>query len=443
MPATCPRVCTVTVCARPVTSGCVACASLGLGAALGQPDAQSRSGLPPRIRVDGSRISRLVDGSVIIDNKSDSPYGAGWEVNGVYRLSPGLDGGLLLESSGIGSAHYVKDSEGNFVAPGSYYTVLTEEKDADDETTGYRLRGKTGSVRRFDADGLMTSSEDRNGNRTSYSYESYRKPGDRDDSHRLSRITDPVGRRTNFRYSNGYLSEIEDPAGRVSRFRHSARGDLMELTYPDGSSESFAYDKRRMTRRADERGNTTSYSYGAHGHLVNVVLPDDTERKITNRSQRGLLPDDAGSRDEPGKITIPEKVRSSYTDARGNPATRVLDSHGFEKVQIDAVGRVTAYRRDDKSNITRMTRPNGTVANMQYDSLGNVTMVNETFNNATSTYEYNQFSQVTRHTNPRRNTTRYEYDTKGNLTKTTNAPGPCHHHAARLPRLGDEEPIPQ
>ena len=204
----------------------------GLGAVLGQPDVQSRSGLPPRTRVDGSRMSRFFDGEVVIDNKSDSPYGAGWEVNGVYRLSPALDGGMLLQTPGAGSVIYRKDSGGSFVAPNVYYTALTEERDAEGKTTGYRLRGKTGSVRRFDADGLMTSSEDRNGNRTSYSYESYRKPGDSNDSHRLSRMTDPVGRQTTFRYSNGYLSEVEDPAGRVSSFRHSARGDLLAAYLP-------------------------------------------------------------------------------------------------------------------------------------------------------------------------------------------------------------------
>ena len=269
----------------------------------------------------------------------------------------------------------------------------------------------------------MTSSEDRNGNRTSYSYESYRKPGDSNDSHRLSRMTDPVGRQTTFRYSNGYLSEVEDPAGRVSSFRHSARGDLLELTYPDGSSESFAYDKHRMTRHTDERGNSTSYSYSPHGHLVNVVLPDSTERDIVNRSQRGLMADDQGSRHDPGHRTIPEKVRSSYTDARGNPVIESLDGNGYTMVALDAVGRETMYRRDAKSNVTSRTRPNGTVTDMEYNSLGNMTRMEEKFNGAVTTYQYNQFSQVTRRTNPRGNATNYERDTKGNLTKTTNALG--------------------
>ena len=395
----------------------------GLGADLGQSDQGGRGSLPPRARDDGSRMSLFVDGRVVIDNKSRSPYGAGWEVNGVYRISPGLDGGLLLQMPGSGSVHYTKDSEGNFVTPGIYYTMLTEEQDAEGNTTGYRLRGKTGTVRYFNAEGRIQYIEDRNGNRTSYSYETYRRQGDNSDSHRLTTITDPVGRQTRFRYSNGYLEQVEDPAGRVSRFRHNAHGDLVEVIYPDNSSESFSYDEHRMVSKSDERGNTTSYSYSAYGHLVNVTLPDATERNIGNRSQVGLMPDNEGNRDEPGKATILGKVRSSYTDARGNPVIETLDADGYPLVSIDAEGRETIMERDNKSNVTREVRPNGSVVNMDYDSQGNTTRMEEEFNGAVTTYEYNQFSQVTSMTNPRGNTTRYEYDSRSNPIKMINPLG--------------------
>ena len=395
----------------------------GLGADLGQSTQTNRGTLPPRTREDGSRMSLFVEDRIIIDNKSRSPYGAGWEVNGVYRLSPGLDGGLFLESPGLGSEHYTKDSNGNFVTPGVSYTTLTEEQDTEGNTTGYRLLNKSGIVRYFDAEGMMQYTEDRNGNRSSYSYQAYRRQGDDSDSYRLTTITDPVGRQTNFRYSNGYLEEIEDPAGRVSRFRHNAQGDLVEIIYPDNSSKNFSYDKHRMVSKRDERGNTTSYSYTAHGQLVNVTLPDATERNITNRSQVGMMADDEGNRLEPGKATVLAKVRSRYADARGNPVLETLDSNGFSMVKIDSAGRETIMERDDKSNVTRQVRPNGSVVNMDYDTQGNTMRREEEFNGAVTSYEYNQFSQVTMMTNPRGNTTRYEYDSKGNQTKTINALG--------------------
>ena len=196
-----------------------------------------------------------------------------------------------------------------------------------------------------------------------------------------------------------------------------------------------------MTRHTDERGNSTSYSYSPHGHLVNVVLPDSTERDIVNRSQRGLMADDQGSRHDPGHRTIPEKVRSSYTDARGNPVIESLDGNGYTMVALDAVGRETMYRRDAKSNVTSRTRPNGTVTDMEYNSLGNMTRMEEKFNGAVTTYQYNQFSQVTRHgltpgvTLP----TMSEYDTKGNLTKTTNALGHVTTMQIRLKGPHDEK----
>ena len=399
----------------------------GLGANLGQTmqtvQTVGRGTLPPRTRDDGSRISRFIYSRVVIDNKSRSPYGAGWEVSGVYSISEGLDGGLLLQVPGAGSVHYTRDSEGNLVTPSVYYTTLTEEKDTEGNITGYRLRSKTGTMRYFDAEGRLQYTEDRNGNRTSYSYQAYRRQGDSSDSHRLTTITDPVGRQTHFRYSNNYLSEIEDPAGRISRFRHNARGDLVEIIYPDNSTENFSYDEHRMVSKSDERGNTTSYSYSAYGQLVNVTLPDATQRKIVNRSQIGMMADDESSRYEPARPTIPAKVSGNYTDARGNPVIRTLDINGFSTVKLDAEGRETIMQRDGKSNITRQVRPNGSAVNMRYDALGNMIRMEEQFNGAVTTYQYNQFSQVTRRTNPRGNTTRYEYDSRGNQTKTINPLG--------------------
>ena len=396
----------------------------GLGANLGQTvQTVGRGTLPPRTRDDGSRISRFIYSRVVIDNKSRSPYGAGWEVSGVYSISEGLDGGLLLQVPGAGSVHYTRDSEGNLVTPSVYYTTLTEEKDTEGNITGYRLRSKTGTMRYFDAEGRLQYTEDRNGNRTSYSYQAYRRQGDNSDSHRLTTITDPVGRQTHFRYSNNYLSEIEDPAGRISRFRHSARGDLVEIIYPDNSTENFSYDEHRMVSKSDERGNTTSYSYSAYGQLVNVTLPDATQRKIVNRSQIGMMADDESSRYEPARPTIPAKVSGNYTDARGNPVISTLDRNGYSMVKIDAEGRETIMQRDSKSNITREVRPNGSAVNMRYDALGNMTRMEEQFNGAVTTYEYNQFSQVTRMTNPRGNTTRYERDARGNTIREINAIG--------------------
>ena len=395
----------------------------GLGADLGQSTQTNRGTLPPRTREDGSRMSLFVEDRIIIDNKSRSPYGAGWEVNGVYSISEGIDGGLLLQIPGSASVHYVKDDDGNFISPGVYYTTLTEEQDAEGNTTGYRLLNKSGIVRYFDAEGRLQYTEDRNGNRSSYSYQAYKSQGDNSDSYRLTTITDPVGRQTNFRYSDGYLEEIEDPAGRVSRFRHSAHGDLVEIIYPDNSSKNFSYDEHRMVSKRDERGNTTSYSYSAHGQLVNVTLPDATERNITNRSQIGIMADDEGSRSEPGKATVLAKVRSRYADARGNPVLETLDADGYPLVTIDSAGRETIMERDDKSNVTREVRPNGSAANMDYDTQGNTMRREEEFNGAVTSYEYNQFSQVTSMTNPRGNTMRHEYDSKGNQTRTINPLG--------------------
>ncbi|MGH8711549.1 MAG: hypothetical protein ACREVA_09590, partial [Burkholderiales bacterium] len=88
-------------------------------------------------------------------------------------------------------------------------------------------------------------SEDRNGNRTSYQYDS---------TGRLATITDPVSRVTRFDYVNDYLNTVTDPSGRSSRFAHDAAGNLLAVTFPDGTRITHEYDSRHlMTGHQDER----------------------------------------------------------------------------------------------------------------------------------------------------------------------------------------------
>ena len=79
----------------------------------------------------------------------------------------------------------------------------------------------------FNADGLQTSTVDRNGNTTHFAY---------DGGERLITLTDPVGLATSFSYGGGLLSSIRDPAGRVTRLEHDDAGNLTAISDADGTS---------------------------------------------------------------------------------------------------------------------------------------------------------------------------------------------------------------
>ena len=88
----------------------------------------------------------------------------------------------------------------DFLSPPGDFTKLTKNPDGS-----YTRRHEDGTEIHFDAAGLETSEVDRNGNTTSYGY---------DTSGRLTTITDPAGMVTTLAYVGDHLSAVTILAGR-------------------------------------------------------------------------------------------------------------------------------------------------------------------------------------------------------------------------------------
>ena len=128
-----------------------------------------------------SAISNVLEGSVLINNQRNSPFGAGWTLEGLGRLTRKNDKTILTE--GDGSVLVFTEAQG---PPGDFSTLVEN----GDGTFTRTL--KDGIQINFDADGLQTSIVDRNGNETTFAY---------DASDRLISITDPAGLVTTLSYS--------------------------------------------------------------------------------------------------------------------------------------------------------------------------------------------------------------------------------------------------
>lgn len=149
------------------------------------------------------------------------------------------------------------DGLGGFVSPrGDYATLI------DDGGGLFHRRLKNGTTIHFDAAGRHTSSVDRNGRTTTYSYA----------SGLLSSIEDAAGRLTSFDYLGGKLRTITDPVGRITTLDIDANGDLTSFTQPDTTVRSFSYEAgtHLMTSQTDERGDVTSYVF-ENGHISRSV----------------------------------------------------------------------------------------------------------------------------------------------------------------------------
>jgi len=124
-----------------------------------------------------------------------------------------LDAGVLDDTNGYYTGP-ASPAPGSAPAPGDF-----------------TLLAKTGTRYRFDAQGLLQRTTDRNENRVAFTYSDKDLDGVADE---VETITTQANLRREYRYSGKVLSAIVDFSGRVTSV--SVAGNLMQITEPDPGS---------------------------------------------------------------------------------------------------------------------------------------------------------------------------------------------------------------
>jgi RHS repeat-associated protein len=299
-------------------------------------------------------------------------------------------------------------------SPLNDYSVIVKNPDGT-----YTRTLKDGIKINFNAEGLHTSTVDRNANTTTYSY---------NESGLLTSITDPTALVTAFAYDgNDRLSSITDPAGRTSQVNINAQGNLASITNADGTTASYTYDADHLlVGKTDPRGFTTQYIYDGHHRISEVRAPDGGTVQYRPYDVQALindLPEGVGTFDNPAPLIKPSDIQVSKTDARGETTNYHVNSFGTFNEINDPLNRVTRQEFDKAGNLTKIIRPDGSQILMTYDTKGNLLTRTDPLNHITRfSYEPN-FNQLTSITDPLNKVTHFGYDAKGNLTTITNALG--------------------
>ncbi len=275
---------------------------------------------------------------------------------------------------------------------------------------------KDGTKIHFDANGLHTSTVDRNVNTTTFGY---------DGNGLLTSITDPAGLVTTLAYSNGKLTSVTDPATRITQFAHDANGDLTSITDPDNTVRQFGYDARhRMTSQTGKRNFITTYEYNFAGRLVKSNLPDSSTREATPSQVVGLVDSSTGlgTQGNPAPFVRPEDVFATFTDGNGNVTQFILDKFGAATVVVDPLGRQTDFARDENGNPQVVMQPNGAVRTSTFDAKGNLLSAVESSNGAVTRFTHDaDFNRMTSFTDANDNTTQFVLDASGNLIEMIDA----------------------
>jgi RHS repeat-associated protein len=334
-------------------------------------------------------------------NSSDlrrGPFGVGWVHPYEQRIVEVVDEGgmgeiimyaICAKSNGK-RERFIRAQDGSYISPPYVFSRLTKNADGT-----FTLRDKYGVVQRFNTQGLLSATVDRNGNTLSISY---------DATGFMTKITDASGRVVTFaKGADGKVESITDPANRVLRFSYDAAGNLTSYKDTLGNSHTYKYDTaNNLTAIVDPRGNTQQ------------TLTYDSARRVARHVEES----------ETWTYTYsPTQKRTIKRDSANNTWTYDYNENGNVTKITDPVGKVEQYVLDASLNVTQYTDKNGNTTKYTYDSVGNQLTITDALNNIRSIAYSPTVNLPVAVKDGLGNTTRLEYDEKGNLLKIINALG--------------------
>ncbi|QQR84153.1 DNRLRE domain-containing protein [Candidatus Peregrinibacteria bacterium] len=234
----------------------------------------------------------------------------------------------------------------------------------------------------YDPDGLVQTITDRNGNITSFGYDSLRRKV----SEVLPNITGNhagIGNNVSLQTTHTYVYEntfnqlinktitVADSTGAIATTDQKVwqytinptTGNLDSQTDPRGNSESYTYDAfGNVLTHTDRRGNVVTYGYDANGNYL-----ASTSIQVTNARGATDTINENFQHDVYGNLT-------QKTDDRGNTTTWSYDTEGNLRLQTDALTNTRAYTYDEEGNRLTETNERGYVTryvwdgNMEYET---------------------------------------------------------------------------
>jgi len=222
------------------------------------------------------------------------------------------------------------------------------------------------------------------------------------------------------------LTQAIDPLGRVTNYTYSNQVDLAAVSQTTAYGDQtpiaqFTYNIHHQPLAAtDAAGQTTIFTYNAAQQLVSITNPLN---QTTTYHYNGT-----------GDLT-------SVTNANGvTAATYTYDAFDRVATFTDSEGWTVAYAYDAADRLTKATYPDGTSEIYAYDRLDLVSYQDRLGRTWTYAYDpnrrlttitdpvgkqtlfsYNRIDQITSQTDANSHVTQWAYDVQGRLTTTTYA----------------------
>ncbi len=357
------------------------------------------------------------------------PMGPKWSHNWQASLREMTTGDVAINLP-MGSTLLFRYSGGTYTPEAGLEATLVKNGGGD-----WTLTTKSQLVYSFDADGLWTEIEDRNGNSATLSYNG---------SDQLIGITDAVSRSLTISYNGDDLIEsVEDPAGRTVYYDYDTDGLHIEVTDVLGETVTFDYQGYLLTEATDAKGNLfVRNTYDSFGRVIEQLDADNgltefqyatpgdgANRIIDQRGKQTTYYFDQQMRvtdieDHAGAVTSfvydADGNRTSVTNALNKTWTYTYDSDGNVLTATDPLSKTWTYTYNGFNDVLTVTDPLSRVTEFTYDGSGNLATI-EDANGKVTTLTINGLGLVTEIEDPLTNAVTFDYDAYGNRTEVTNA----------------------
>jgi len=295
-----------------------------------------------------------------------------------------------------------------------------------------------GRVRKFSSQ-LIAEERDANGNIATFVHTSFLDGV----GIYLLRVTDPVGRSTNYSYERAYEVCVQkggmENIGECVATKWAYR--LRSVTDPYNRTSTYTYDANtlKVLSVTNAAGHITRHTYTPSGLLATITNPrgftttfdwttgpDGTPRIAKVTAVDGIATNYAYTH----ASTAPYRViKTVATNALGYATTHDISNGDVVKV-TNPLGQAAQYAYDSRHNVTQVSDPLGRVTTFAFNAHNKVTQVvqasgtlNLTTALAWNTTENPPNDNLASVTNPRGIRTDYTYDSKHNLASVRRAVG--------------------
>ena len=315
---------------------------------------------------------------VLLDNERQSPYGAGWWIEGLQQLHVMTDGAIVVTEGDGSVARFPQQNSTTWNSPAGDFTTLVKTND-----TTYTRTYPDSTVLSFRSNGQLKSVADRFGNETDYSY---------DGSGRVTAITDPVGKEFTFSY-NGSGYTITGPASRTTTVTIDGSGDLTEIDDPTGAAALQAtYDSsHRMLHRTDRRGGSWGFAYDFAGKVKADTMPQvtadgGTTRPVVHFRSLDFVIDSStngsghGTSSSPAPALTSWNTKPSVTSPEGETTQYRLTKFLSPSWIIPPLGSATHIWHNADAQVTHVDVPSGDTIDYTWDGAALASQTDEAQN---------------------------------------------------------------